>query len=144
MRAELARAGFVIENEWYWRISEGATTLDAALAVRDFVTPLARHARSRVAIDDVVAHDLRKLTFRIGELAVPIELVAAPDRVALNAMVADINRAFAAAKLHIAFALIVPNRFELRGVVLGDDELAALAGDPLVLIPSTRASWRAF
>ncbi len=57
-------------------------------------------------------------------------------------MVADINRAFAAAKQALAFALIVPNRFELRGVLLDVAELGALAGDPLVLIPSTRASWR--
>jgi len=37
----------------------------------------------------------------------------------------------------------VPNRFELRGVAMPEAELAALAGDPVVLIPSTRPSWRA-
>ena len=140
MAVELART-FLIENEWYWRITEGATTLEARAAVRDFLVPLARVLPTITEIGGELGE--RRVTFRIGERAFAIELVRAADRIALNGMVADLNRAFAAAALDRVFALIVPNRFELRGVVIDGAEAAALAGDPVVLIPSTRPSWRA-
>ena len=141
LKAELARSGFVIENEWYWRITESATSLDAKGAVRDFLAPFARHVKARCEIADLAADDDRHVSFRIGDKPFAITLADAPDRVALNAMVADVNRAFAAANKSLAFALIVPNRFELRGVAIADEELATLNGDPLVLIPSTRRSY---
>jgi len=139
MGTALGRAGFVIENEWYWRLTEGATTLDATAAVRDFLAPLARIV---TAMRDLVAAPGR-VTFVIGERPFAIDLVRAADRIAMNALVGDVNRAFAAAELGLTFALVVPNRFELRGVAMPEAELAALAGDPVVLIPSTRPSWRA-
>jgi hypothetical protein len=135
-------AGFVIENEWYWRITEGATTLDATSAVRDFLVPLVRNAPA-CKLEDIAADGDRAVRFRIAERRFAIVLVAAADRVAINGLVGDLNRAFAAAELDLVFALIVPNRFELRGVLLSERELAALSGDPVVLIPSTRPSWRA-
>ena len=46
------------------------------------------------------------------------------------------------AKLGQAFALVVPRRYELRGALLTDEELGRLAGDPILLIPSSRPSWR--
>ena len=141
---ELATAGFVIENEWYWKIMEHATTLGAAAAVRDFVAPLARLAKGRFAIDDLaIDDDDRGVRLHVAKQPVAIRLAQGSDRAALNRLVADLNRAFLAAKLGHAFALVAPRRYELRGVLLTDDELARLSGDPVVLVPSSRPSWRA-
>ena len=39
-------------------------------------------------------------------------------------------------------ALVVPRRYELRGAVLDESELAALSGKPELLMPSSRPSWK--
>jgi hypothetical protein len=137
---DLARRGFVIENEWYWRITENAQTFDPDSAVRDFLVPLARAAKSTLAIDGIVA-DAASVRLQID--GQPAELAVergAHDRVAVNHFVGELNRALATTR-H-AFALVAPRRYELRGVLLTDDELAALAGDPVLLVPSGRPSWR--
>jgi hypothetical protein len=140
VKLDLARRGFVIENEWYWKITENAQTFDVTSAVRDFVAPLARHAKDKLALTDIAA-DLNEVRFSLEGEPVAIQLsLGQHDRVAINHFVGDINRALS--RLHHAFALVVPRRYELRGVLLTDDELSGLAGDPMLLIPSTRPSWR--
>ena len=140
MGNDLSRSGFAIENEWYWKINENAQSFDVTAAVRDFLAPLARLAKDRVAITEVAA-DLAEVRFLLEGQPVTIKISAGlHDRVAVNHFVGDLNRALS--QHHLAFALVVPRRYELRGVLLTEDELASLAGDPLLLIPSARASWR--
>jgi hypothetical protein len=137
MGLDLGRT-FVIENEWYWRINENATSLTRDAAVCDFVMPLLRLVKS----GDVRATD-DGFELMLGDTVTPIALTArATDRIAINHLVGDLNRAFVLAKLGKAFALVVPRRYELRGALLAEDELAQLAGDPMLLIPSSRPSWR--
>ena len=137
---DLTRVGFAIENEWYWKITEGAQTFDVPSAVRDFLAPLARHAKGRLAITDI-ASEVDEVRFALGEVTHSIKLHAgANDRVALNHFVGDIDRAIASSGYQ--FALVVPRRYELRGVLLTDEELRKLAGNPALLIPSTRPSWQ--
>ena len=134
--------GFAIENEWYWKLTEGARTFDAACAVRDFLAPLARHAKDRLAITDI-ASEVDEVRFALAETTFSIRLYAGEtDRVAVNHFVTDIDRALHAAGTGLAFALVVPRRYELRGVLITEDELHALAGKPELLVPTARPSWR--
>ena len=142
MAVELART-FLIENEWYWRITENASSFTATAAVRDFLEPLARLAKDRFDLADMtVDDDARGLSFRIGTQTTQIRLGTGGDRGVVNNFVGDINRALAVAEVGFALALIVPRRYELRGALFTEDELAALLGDPILLVPTTRASWR--
>jgi hypothetical protein len=136
---ELSR-GFSIENDWYWKITEGARTFDAVNAVRDFLAPLARHAKGKLAITDI-ACEVDEVRFALGDVTHSIPIHAATnDRVAVNHFVGDIDRALAGSGYQ--FALVVPRRYELRGMLLTDEELRRLSGNPALLIPSTRPSWR--
>jgi hypothetical protein len=142
MAVELART-FLIENEWYWRITENATSFTAQAAVRDFLQPLAKLASTRFEIDGITADgDDRGLAFRIKTSTTQLRLGSGGDRAVVNNFIGDINRALAIAETGYAMALIVPRRYELRGALFTEDELAALLGDPIVLVPTTRASWR--
>jgi hypothetical protein len=142
MAVELART-FLIENEWYWRITENATSFTAQAAVRDFLQPLAKVASARFEIGDIVVDgDDRGLAFRIKTSTTQLRLGSGGDRAVVNNFIGDINRALAIADTGYAMALIVPRRYELRGALFTEDELAALLGDPIVLVPTTRASWR--
>jgi hypothetical protein len=133
----LAAAGFVIENEWYWRITENAQSFDVAAAVRDFVAPLARHAKGKFAITEIAA-DLDEVRFQLGETQVEIKISAGvSDRVAINHFIGDLNHAIAATGF--AFALGAPRRYELRGVLLTESELASLAGTAALLVPTARS-----
>jgi hypothetical protein len=137
MGLDLART-FLIENEWYWRINEAASSLTVSAALRDFVTPLLRMLNQGEARPTDGGFELV-----LGETVIPIALAQnATDKIALNQLVGDINRAFALAKLGRAFALLVPRRYELRGALLTEEELAALGGNSVLLIPSSRPSWR--
>lgn len=141
MGIDLTRVGFVIENEWYWKITENAQSFDVVTAVRDFLAPLARHAKDRVLLTDIAA-DLGEVRFAVKGETVAIKINAGMhDRVALNHFVGDINRSLAGTGY--AFALVVPRRYELRGVLLTEEDLTSLAGSPALLIPSSRPSWRA-
>jgi hypothetical protein len=140
---DLSRLGFVIENEWYWRITENARSFDASSAVRDFLAPLARHAKTRIALTEIAADPGVVRFLLAGE---PVEITISSglqDRVAINHFVGDLDRALTTAKTGLAFALVVPRRYELRGVLITDEELAQLAGNPALLVPSGRPSWRA-
>lgn len=140
MAVDLAQRGFVIENEWYWRISENALTFDVAAAIRDFIAPLARHAKDRITLAEIAAEPGEVCFLLAGEPVVIKIAAGVHDRVALNHFVGDLNRVLSAH--HLAFALVVPRRYELRGVLLAEDELAGLLGNPVVLVPSGRASAR--
>lgn len=138
MAIDLARAGFVIENEWYWKLTEGALTFNAAAAVRDFLAPLARHAKGRLAITEI-AMEVDEVRFAIGEVTHSIPLQAAPnDRAAIHRFVSDLDRAIL--DTGYQFALVTPRRYELRGVLLTREELVSLAGNPALLAPAGRAS----
>lgn len=129
---------FWIANEWYWRITEGATTLTAEAALRDFARPLLR----LLGRETDVALEGDKLIVTLGEQHTTIALAKqVSDRVAINHLVSDLNRALAAAAVERAFAIAVPRRYELCGVVLELAELDRLYGDPQLLVPSTRRSW---
>jgi hypothetical protein len=139
---DLARLGFAIENEWYWKITEGAQTFDAVAAVRDFLAPLARYAKGKLAITDI-ASEVDEVQFALGDVTYSIRLfIGATDRVALNHFVGDVDRVLHTAKTGYQFALVVPRRYELRGVLLTEAELAALSGSSALLVPSSRPSWR--
>lgn len=134
----LAAAGFAIENEWYWRINENAKSFDVAGAVRDFLAPLARYAKGKVALTDIAA-DVDAVSFTLGETPVTIKINAGlPDRTAINHFFKDLNRALASTDY--AFALISPRRYELRAVLLTTAELAGLIGNSALVIPTLRAS----
>ncbi|HEY5922850.1 MAG TPA: hypothetical protein VIV11_14325 [Kofleriaceae bacterium] len=138
MAVELTRAGFVIENEWYWKLTEGAQTFDAASGVRDFLAPLARHAKAKLAITEL-ACEVDEVRFALGEVVHSIKIFAGvSDRAAVNRFVGDVDRALSGTGYQLA--LVVPRRYELRGVLLTDEELRGLAGNPVLLAPVARAS----
>ena len=138
----LAASGFVIENEWYWRITENSQTFDVTAAVRDFVAPLARLAKGKLAITEIAA-DLDEVRFLLGETLVEIKISSGvSDRVAINHFVSDLNHAIAATGF--AFALVAPRRYELRGVLLTEAELAEVAGTSALLVPTARSVSRSF
>jgi hypothetical protein len=140
VKLDLARLGFVIENEWYWKITENAQTFDVACAVRDFLAPLARYAKDKIALTDIAA-EVDEVRFALKGEPVAFKITGGlRDRVAVSHFVGDLNHALS--KLHYAFALVVPRRYELRGVLLTEEELASLAGDQQLLVPSARPSWR--
>ncbi|MEO8548942.1 MAG: hypothetical protein ABI678_03190 [Kofleriaceae bacterium] len=129
---------FWIANEWYWRITEGATTLTAETAARDFVRPLLR----LLGRDVEVAVDAAGLVVTLAERATPVLLATqVNDRVAINHLISDLNKIVATAGVERAFAIVVPRRYELCGVMLELAELDRLYGDPQLLVPSTRRSW---
>jgi hypothetical protein len=141
---DLARAGFPIENEWLWKITEGAQTFDAVAAVRDFLAPLARHAKGKLAITEI-ASEVDEVQFQLGEVVYSIKIYAGTsDRVSVTHFVTDVDRVLHAARTGYQFALVTPRRYELRGVLVTEDELYALAGNPALLVPTQRASWRGF
>lgn len=133
----LAAAGFAIESEWYWRITENAQSFDVAAAVRDFIAPLARHAKGKFAITEIAA-DLDEVSFMLGDTLVAIKVaVGLADRVTINHFITDLNAAIAGTGF--AFALVAPRRYELRGVLLTESELASLAGNSALLVPTARS-----
>ena len=141
MGIDLART-FVIENEWYWRINENATSLTLEAALRDVVAPLVRLLKSHAPAE--LRPGTTAFDFVLGDVTTSIALTPnATDRVTINHLVGDVNRALSNAKLGLAFALVVPRRYELRGALLTEEELTRLAGDPIVLVPSSRPSWKA-
>ena len=139
---DLAREGFAIENEWFWKITEGAQTFDAVAAVRDFLAPLARHAKGKLAITEI-ASEVDEVRFQLGEIVYSIKIYAGSnDRVSVTHFVTDVDRVLRAANTGYQFVLVTPRRYELRGVLLTDEQWLALAGNPALLVPAQRASWR--
>jgi hypothetical protein len=129
-----------IANEWYWRITESTGTLALEEAMRDFVRPLMRSLDRGVEIVIEGAEIAIRFAAHHGRIAVAPNV---SDRVAVNHLIADLDRMLAGAQLAQAFALVVPRRYELAGVLLDKAELDRLWGDPRLLVPSSRASWNA-
>lgn len=127
-----------IANEWYWRITENTTTLTLEDALRDFAKPLVALADRAARVDVAGAELAIELGGQITRIPVASELRA---RVAINHLISDLNRMLAAAERHQAFAIAIPRRYELCGVLLSDAELDRLWGDPVLLVPSSRRSW---
>jgi len=131
-----------IANEWYWRIQERASVLTLEATLRDFVRPMLRLLGPEHAASVDVDGDALAVT--IAEQPARIALTAhANDRVILNHVIGDLNRLLASARVDLAFALLVPRRYELCGALLEPRELDALFGDPALLVPSSRRSWNA-
>lgn len=104
-----------IANEWYWRITENTGTLTLEEALRDFVRPLMRLLDRGVEL----AIERAELAIRFGTHHGRIPVATnVRDRVAVSHLIADLDRMLAAAQLAQAFALVVPRRYELCGVLL--------------------------
>ena len=123
---DLTSAGFAFDPDWYWRIVEGDGTFGAT-AARACLIPLGKLAHGRFMLDEIRTDaDDRLVHFRIDGTAIVIEL----------------NRHLRA--VDHAFALVVPRRFELRGVLLPRSILADHSRDPQVIAPTVRPGWRRF
>ena len=93
MSIELART-FVIENEWYWRITENASSFTASAAVRDFLEPLARVAKGRFELAELAANDdARTIEFRVNTSTTHVELATGGDRAVVNGFIGDVKLA---------------------------------------------------
>ncbi len=146
MGIDLAATGFVLPAHWYWDLFEGGTTITEAPAehaTRELLAPLARSAKGRFAIDAIAADaDGGGVQFVVADHPAAIRFATgASDRVLVDRFVGALNLSLARVK-H-AFAIVVPRRYEVRGVLIPADELAALARDPSVRMPSDREPWRA-
>ena len=142
MGLDLASAGFAFRAEWYWRIAEGDGVFDP-FAARACLVPIAHLAADRFVIDAIVADPLaRTLAFTLEAERHAIAIARGPARVAADHFVTALNELLAT--YDVAFALVIPRRYELRGVLLPRSALADHARDPLVLAPSDRTSWRRF
>src|SRR5262249_4193942 len=113
--------GFVLDSEWYWRIFEGEATLGdtpGATAAREFVMPLARLAKDRVAIDAIaIDDDGDGISFRVADHPVAIRCRG----LRVDRFVEAINKSFAEAKVNLTFAIVESRRYELRGVLIARD-----------------------
>src|SRR5262245_61887635 len=137
---DLASAGFAFAAEWYWRIVEESDGTFGAIGARACLLPLARLAGDRFALDEIAAVDEHIVEFRLDGALVAIDVQLSRPRIAADHFVSDLNRQLRA--LDCAFALVVPRRYELRGVLLPRAALADHVRDPFVIAPSDRSAWR--
>jgi hypothetical protein len=139
----LAREGFIIETEWYWRIVDGAGVFSARTAARDLLHPLAWFARDRFTIDAIaIDPDDEGVRFAVAGVPGAVRLEPGFDRLRVDRFVIGLNRVLAAAEVGQTFVLAVPRRYELRGILVPDSERALVAGDPWLLAPANRSDWR--
>jgi len=140
MAVDLANAGFAFDAEWYWRIVETDGAF-GAIAARACLLPLARLARGQFALDQIVVDPADRIVeFRLEGEPIAIEVGAVRAWSAADRFVSELNRHLRA--VDYTFALVVPRRYQLRGVLLPRSALADHARDPLVIAPSDRTSWR--
>jgi len=136
---DLAVVGFAFGADWYWRIVENAGAFGATGA-RACLIPLARLARGLFVVDDIAARpDDRAVDLRINGTAIAIDVGIDDARVSADRFVTALNRHLRA--VDHAFALVVPRRYQLRGVLLPRAVLADHKRDPFVLAPSDRATY---
>jgi hypothetical protein len=142
MAIDLASAGFPFESDWYWRIVEGDGTFGAT-AARACLLPLGKLAHDRFVLDDITADPNDQIIqFRINSTPVAIEVGIWSPRASADRFVIDLNRHLR--EVDHAFALVVPRRYELRGVLLPRSILAEYDRNPFVIAPSVRPGWRRF
>src|ERR1043165_3359943 len=102
MAMDLSRT-WVIENEWYWRITGRAQTLSVEAALRGVVHPLLKLLKQGEARPVDGGFELV-----LGERTTAIALTqTATDKIALNHLVGDINRALSLSGVLQAFALVI-------------------------------------
>lgn len=136
MSMDLASAGFAFEAEWYWRIFEGDDGFDAASA-RGVLLPISRLAGQQFTLDEISADDeARVVRFHLAGEPVQIAMSSSRARIAADRFVIDLNRHLAG--VDHAFVLVVPRRYQLRGVLLSRAALAEHARDPRMIMPSDR------
>ena len=139
MGVDLANVGFAFGADWYWRIVENAGGFGAAAACACLI-PLARLARGSFEIDSIAARaDDRVVELRLEGAAIAIEVGVHQARAAADRFVIELNRHLR--DVDHAFALVVPRRYQLRGVLLERAALADHARDPFVLAPTDRTTW---
>jgi len=142
MAMDLANAGFAFEPDWYWRIVEGDGTFGAA-AARACLLPLGKLAHGRFALDAIASDpDDQVVRFQLDGSPIALEVGIWCARASADRFVMDLNRHLL--RVDHAFALVVPRRYELRGVLLPRSVLADHGHDPYVIAPSMRAGWRRF
>ena len=142
MAIDLTSAGFAFEPDWYWRIVEGDGTFGAT-AARACLIPLGKLAHGRFVLDAITADaDDQIVRFRLDGAAIAIAVGIWSPRTSADRFVIDLNRHLR--PLDHAFALVVPRRYELRGVLLPRSILADHNRDPLVIAPTVRPGWRRF
>jgi len=142
MAMDLTSAGFAFDPDWYWRIVEGDGTFGAT-AARACLIPLGKLAHGRFMLDEIRTDaDDRLVHFRIDGTAIVIEVGIWSPRASADRFVIELNRHLRA--VDHAFALVVPRRFELRGVLLPRSILADHSRDPQVIAPTVRPGWRRF
>lgn len=140
MAIDLASAGFAFEPDWYWRIVESDGTFGAS-AARTCLLLLAKLAQGRFALDAITADpDDRIVRFRLDGSPIAIEVGTWCARSSADRFVIDLN--WHLRRVDHAFMLVVPRRYELRGVLLPRAALADHRHDPLVIAPSHRVGWR--
>lgn len=142
MTMDLANAGFAFEPDWYWRIVEGDGTFGAS-AARTCLLPLGKLAQGRFVLDAIAADpDDRIVRFQLDGSPIAIEVGIWCARTSADRFVIDLN--WHLRQVDHAFLLVVPRRYELRGVLLPRAALAEHGGDPYVIAPSYRTGWRRF
>jgi hypothetical protein len=142
MGIDLANAGFAFRPEWYWRIVEADGTFGAS-AARACLLPLSQLARGRFSLADIeVTSDDRFVQFRIEETPITLQVGVSQPRLAADRFVVDLNRYLR--KVGHLFALVVPRRYQLRGVLLPRSSVADHVLDPFVFAPSDRTAWPRF
>ena len=141
MGFDLANTGFAFDAEWYWRIIETNGSFGSA-AARAFLLPIARLALRRFVLDDIEVEGADRVHFRVDGNPVALDVALDRARSAADRFVIDLNRHLR--PVGHAFALVVPRRYQLRGVLLPRSALADHARDPLVIAPSDRTGWRRF
>ena len=142
MATDLANAGFAFGPDWYWRIVESDGTFGAN-AARMCLLPLGKLAQGRFALDEITADpDERFVRFRLDGSPVAIEVGIWCARTSADRFVIDLN--WHLRRVDHAFALVVPRRYELRGVLLPRSLLAEYDRNPYVIAPSVRPGWRRF
>jgi hypothetical protein len=146
---DLAAAGFVLDSHWYWDLFEdaGAPLEAPALdTMRAIVKPLARHAGDRIALAEIECDEATgALRFQLANSAVAITFDGVHTaRAAVERLTHCLNDALAAADTGYLFALAVPRRYEVRGVLLARAELMSLAAfgrHPMLRLPSDLSPW---
>lgn len=142
MAVNLASAGFAFAAEWYWRIIGDDGGSFGAIGAIACLIPLAKLARGFVLDEIAASADDQRISFRLDGAPIAFDVELAPARAAADRFVIQLNRRLSS--VGHAFALVVPTRYELRGVLLPTGALADHAQNRFVVAPTDRTSWRGF
>ena len=111
---------YVLDFHWYWALFEGEAISDrfGVCAARDFLRPLAHFLGPGHFVLDAIAIDADELgvTYRVDGVAHAIRFDGVAPRAFVDYLLARINETLA--RTDHMFALVVPRRYELRGVLV--------------------------